>query len=335
MLLTCFADEKRCSLGGEGETRSSSPGSQHAEQFSTTISPPRKISEICNMTDDNKKYYITQSNLRKLVFRAGLVEHNLSKLYERIYDQQDLKDYFSIAEAQHLHSLALFLQQSEDYLIELTTKTNQSGKKSHDSSFVFVSGPPKFHKDGTCETLTKDFNNFEIPEEIKARGQASVADFREFASKNRRLLGEGKEDVFLNRLQRQFHLSSSIGKVSFVNSGRSLLPGHDVNYTLEQFAVEIKKAVHQIEAIRKTEEGARAFASHIYAPPTRLLKTSALDPIARQVLEHKRDLIELVTAYVTKKHTGGDRIFSGHLLSAYGFQPCGMCCQDEIGFDLS
>ena len=47
------------------------------------------------MNEVHKKYYITQSNLRKLVFKAGIVERDLSNLYEDIFDRVDLRQYVS------------------------------------------------------------------------------------------------------------------------------------------------------------------------------------------------------------------------------------------------
>ena len=287
------------------------------------------------MNEVHKKYYITQSNLRKLVFKAGIVERDLSNLYEDIFDRVDLRQYVSTHEAQRLHAIAFFLQQSEDYLAKLAATIKTAPQRMHDSPFVFVSGLPKYHRDETCETLSQDFNNFEIPTEITARGSAAVAEFRDFASKNRKLLNEGKEDVFLNRLQRQFHLQHPIGKVSFVNSGRTLLPEHDGDNNLEQIAVRIEGTIARLEAIRETADGAQVFKSHIYAPASRILRTDNLSPLAKQLLEHKKTLIDLVTEYVTVKHHGSDRTFSEHLLRLYEFEPCGICCKDEVAFDLS
>ena len=119
-----------------------------------------------------------------------------------------------------------------------------------------------------------------------------------------------------------------------MNSGRSLLPEQGSDNSLEQIASRIQDTVARIEAIRATADGAQVFKTHIYAPPSRTLRTGNLSPLAKQMLEHKRNLIDLVTEYVTVKHHGRDRTFSEHLLRLYEFEPCGKCCKDEIAFAL-
>lgn len=48
-----------------------------------------------------------------------------------------------------------------------------------------------------------------------------LKNFIEFAAKNRKLLGEGKEDLFLQNLKTTFNLRSAISRVIFLNSGNT------------------------------------------------------------------------------------------------------------------
>lgn len=285
--------------------------------------------------NNQNSYYITQSNLKKLAFRSEIIENNLSNLYETIYDRQDLRGYVSKSEAQQLGTLATFLQQSEDQLIQLASRSKSPASSTQSSSLIFVSGPPKYHKDATCDTLTRDFENFEIPEQIRVRGKDAVEAFRNFAKANRKLLNEGKEDVFILRLKRQFNLTSDIGKISFSNSGKTMVQKDDSTIDLGQLVINIRQAVDQMETLRATEEGTKALESYKYAPASKLLRSNDLAPYERQVLEYKRDLLALVTEYVIRKHNINGSVFSQRLLEVYGFTPCGVCCSDDVGFDLS
>ena len=285
--------------------------------------------------NEHAKYHITQSNLRKLVYRSGVVERDLSNLYEIIQDFK-LRDLLSSTEMRNLGSLSSFLLKSEAYLLDLAKQSKASSSVANQaSSMIFVSGAPKYHKDNTCKTLTKDFENFEIPVEILQRGDSAVRDFREFATINRKLLNEGKEDIFRLRLKSQFHLTSDIGKVSFTNSGRAPLPVSSFGTDLNQLAAAIVTAAARVESLRETEEGAKALQNYRFASPSRLTQGGELNACERQVLERKRDLIALVTEYVVRKHNGDGTVFSQQLLEVYGFEPCGICCANDSHLDFS
>lgn len=282
--------------------------------------------------EQQKKYYITQSNLKKLVYRTGVANQVVSDAYDEIYDEIDLRDFVSSKEAQQLAALAAFLKKSEQELVALAAQSKPALSNTKNNPFVFLSGSPKYHKDETCETLSKDFENFEIPEEIKMRGENEIQSFRDFAKSNRKLINDGREDVFLQRLKNQFRLRFPIDKVSFSNSGQTQTPQYE-GADLCQLSTSVKQAFDRLAELQESEEGAKALRSHRYAP-LRLLREKNLGPTERLVLERKRELIDFVTKYIVAKYKPTNGLFSQRMLQVYGFEPCAVCCDDEKGFDL-
>lgn len=283
-----------------------------------------------------EKYFITSSNFKKLVFASKIWIHSeISEVYREIFDKANVSNLINHNEARRIRKVILFLQESEERLISLEAQNKfTSGRKPLNSStgnFLFESGPPKYHTSSSCETLSKDFDNFEVPEEVISRGEDEVKAFRDFARANRKLLGEGKEDIFLLRLQNQFSLHSRIGKVSFPNSGKIDVPSQTIQISPNEIADKIEVAIEVLNSFRATPEGLVAFKKLMYAPINRLHDSElSFTEVERSLLEGKRNLINLIMQYHIQKHRGGNTTFSAKLLEMYGFKACGSCCEDNI-----
>lgn len=282
------------------------------------------------------KYFITSSNFKKLV-QASRIEVNdsITDVYREIYNTTDLSKILNHNEARRIRKSTLFLQESEARLLELEKlnkfKTTQSRQTASANKFIFESGAPKYHTSSSCETLTRDFDNFEIPEEIRLRGENEINAFKDFAKANRKLLGEGKEDIFLLRLQNQFNLKSRIDKVSFPNSGKIDMPMQHGHAHLSEIIAKIEVTIEILNSFTATEEGRHAIKKLMYAPQRILYDEEiSLSDIERTLLETKRDLINLILQYHTQKNMGGTTTFSASLLEFYGFKPCGICCKENI-----
>lgn len=276
-------------------------------------------------------YYITASNFRKLIYRSVVkIDRPISEVYKEIYEGADLAPFLNHKEARKVRKSMIFLQEADAVLIamekaNLEQQKQQNSLDSH-SKFLFVSGPPKYHVNNACETLSKDFDNFEVPEEIEARGSAEIRSFRKFAQQNRKLLGEGREDVFLLRLKNKFNLISHMGRVSLPNSGGVTAPVADASVGLDGLTSKIEELIEKLESFKTTEEGKMAIKAYMYASVSTLTDSRNLTDAASNLLENKRDLINLVLEYHVHKHKGGNVSFSADLLALHGFEPCGTCC---------
>lgn len=287
------------------------------------------------MTDVNR-YFLTTSNFRKLVYKSHVeVGENIVEAYRQVFEGADLMPYLNHNEVKTLLKSILFLQKSEDALsiLEKEGQKKFAERKRLDSpsKFLFVAGAPKYHAKSNCETLQADFENFEVPEEISSRGAGEVKSFREFALKNRKLLSEGREDVFQMRLRSQYRLTQPLGKVSAPNSGTSPW-GMDNEIKIDEIVARIHKAINKIESFKESEEGNKAYEAYMYASTKILFSEGGMDSVKRQLLEAKRELIGLIVDYHVKKEMGGSVTYSEELLKLFGFEPCRVCCPVNLAF---
>jgi len=283
---------------------------------------------------EHHKYYLTTSNFRKLVFKSHIeVEDDIMAAFREVFEDADLAPYLSHKEVKSLLKCIIFLQKSDEVLAKMEKQSQEriADKKRLDypNKFLFVAGAPKYHFSGGCKTLGADFENFEVPDEVQNRGPEEMKKFREFALENRKLLSEGREDVFCLRLKNQFHLTQPLGKVSAPNSGTSSLAVND-EIKIDDVVASIHKTIAKLEDFRATEEGRK----YMYASTKALYDSKKLGNIERELLETKRELINLVLNYHVKKEKGGAVTYSAELLKLFGFEPCGVCCQEEVRFDL-
>lgn len=255
--------------------------------------------------------------------------------YRQVFEGADLTPYLNHKEVKSLLKSILFLQKSESALTALEKasqkRIEQSKRLDSPSNFLFVAGAPKYHANSNCETLQADFENFEVPEEISNRGPEEVKSFREFALLNRRLLTEGREDVFQLRLKNQFHLKQPLGKISAPNSGASSLSMEN-QLGIDEVVARIHKSIQKIESFKGTEDGAKAVKKFMYSSTKSLFSGGNLSDVERELLETKRELINLILDYHIKKEAGGSVTYSEDLLRLYGFEPCRVCCPIDLGF---
>jgi len=287
--------------------------------------------------NEEKKYYITTSNFKKLVYRSEMrIETDISEIYRKAYDKADLSPYISHKEAQTIRKGVLFLKQTDEHLVSLQKRHQANIQRLKNlespSNFLFVAGAPKYHVDDTCETLSNDFDNFEVPEEILNRNKEDLKKFREFGVKNRKLLTEGKEDLFLRSLKTTFNLKSDISRVVLPNSGKTSFYRPSELSGVDDVISQIEQLIERMENLRNTVEGEMVFKKYIYASTKILISDKNLSVTARDLLEVKRNLINLVLQYNAINNERGDMTFSASLLELFGFKPCGKCCAE---FDLT
>lgn len=297
---------------------------------------PHNFYEV-NKMNQEKKYYVTTSNFKNIVLRSEIqIESDIFEIYKKAYDKIDLSSYINYKEAQSIRKSAIFLEQTDELLISLQQKNEEKIQRRKNlessSNFLFVAGAPKYHIDDTCKTLSNDFANFEVPEEILIRSKEDVKKFREFAIKNRKILTEGKEDLFLQSLKTTFSLQSDISKIVLPNSGRTNFHKPSEIASIDDVTLRIEKLIHEIELLRKTDEGEKVFKNYVFASTKKLISDKNLSDTARELLEIKRHLINSVLQYNAMKNARGDLTFSASLLKLYGFEPCGICCSE---FDLT
>lgn len=284
------------------------------------------------------KYAITTSNFKKLVQRTKIeIEEDIITTFKSIYAETNLRPYINNNEATDIRKLAEFLVNTEKYGSALQKQREKSalpiGNKATSNHYLFTSASvaPSYHKGIDCKTLANDFENFEIPLEIRSKGDDEIIRFRNFARDNRGLLKNGKEYLFIQRLKDEFRLKCDINKISFHNSGKVEVSKMSTPNIKENIAQIIEK----LEEIRATEHGRLSIKKYMFAPSTaaRALRLNEnLNDTDREILEHKKNLLDLIIEFNIQKSDGLS--FSENLLQFYGFKKCGVCFSDETRFEL-
>ena len=101
---------------------------------------------------------------------------------------------------------------------------------------------------------------------------------------------------------------------------------------IDEVVARIHKAIQKIESFKQTEDGAKAVKNFMYSSTKSLFSGVNLSDTERELLETKRELINLILDYHVKKEAGGSVTYSEDLLRLYGFEPCRVCCPIDLGF---
>ncbi len=284
------------------------------------------------------KYAITTSNFKKLVQRTKVeIEEDIITTFKSIYSETNLRPYLNQKEATDIRKLTEFLVNTEKYDSALQKQREKialpvaNNATSNHYLFTSASVAPSYHKSVDCKTLANDFENFEIPLEIRNKGNDEVNRFRNFAKENRGLLKNDREYLFIQKLKDEFRLKCDINKISFHNSGKVEVS----KMSTPNIKENISQIIKRLEEIRATEDGMQSITKYMFAPSTAaraLRENENLNETDREVLEHKKNLLDLIIEFNIQKSDGLN--FSETLLQFYGFKKCGICFSDEMRFEL-
>ena len=195
--------------------------------------------------------YITKQNFNKILPLKERIIIPDEKTLDTVY-KKSLRGILSTPEVGLLYILKEFYSNKE-FALERYKKIRVEDNKK----FVYVSRNPSYHYDINCKNLSSDFVNFEIPEEIKARGDHEIFLFREFYKKNSHLLKE-KNDIFTMRLKIEFKLANTPSKVEFDNSGRKEVTNIDLN----ELEKQIDKLIFRSEECRNKDPETKGLKLH-------------------------------------------------------------------------
>lgn len=265
----------------------------------------------------NEEAYITKSNLKSIIMK---VYANPSKEdIEGIY-KEDLNHILSLKELAALFILKEAYAEKEFDLEKYMRKHKRDTK-----SFVFEGGSPSYHTNPFCEKLNSSFTNFELPEEIKAKGEEEIIRFRRFFIENASLL-KSDEARFFKKLEATFFLTQPLSKVSFDNSGYQEIK----NLDLKELESKIDSLLFDADQFRNKDEETKkkikdkGYGTHI-TPEAKIPGTALYEWHNK----YKTGLKELLEEYFRVKFNP-ELKFDGNLLESLGFISCKSCSQDSI-----
>ncbi len=202
--------------------------------------------------------------------------------------------------------------------------------------YVFEGGKPAYHYDATCERLTSNFTNFEIPAEIKEKGYEEVQRFRKWFKQSMYLME--KPEIFTMRLFHAFNIQVNPKAIEYDNSGveeKENLNLRELEKRIDRILRDAGQFWHQNldkqAIIRRFQKYTFLGYKHeeIYNNDTGLSDLELKDFLKLYDIQFKRPLRDLLIEYYRVKLNPSLQ-FEGRLLEQLGFKPC-KSCQGDMG----
>lgn len=192
--------------------------------------------------------FITSYNTHKIVTRNNFKNVNLAGQVYRF------KLYmFSKYEENCLLAIQELMKNPENYFKHIYDPIVINNSKK----YVYKEHQPAYHIYKDCKRLHSDFTNFELPQEIKERGDLEIERFRKWFSENQYLLET--PDVFVMRLKLAFGISYNPKSIIYENSGFAEVKNYSVEELENKIDFHIKEAGRYFYAEEKNTKILRAF----------------------------------------------------------------------------
>ena len=271
--------------------------------------------------------YITSHNAYKIVNRNNFKNIKLSgEVYKyKLY-------IFSQYEENSLLAIQELFKNPEKYFNEIYNPMVVFDSKK----YVYKEQQPAYHTSTDCPRLHSDFSNFELPEEIKERGDAEIERFRAWFIENRYLLEDPVSFAF--RLKMAFNIEYNPKAINYENSGFS----ENKNYSLEQLENEIDSLIKEAGRYYYDNEKNTAilkifgkYSGCAYSDnPLYNNYTGYSDDVVKSFLKEyhtrfKVPLKKLLIEYYRIKFNP-DLKFAETFMEVLGFRKCGTCKKREL-----
>ena len=127
--------------------------------------------------------FLTNYNLSQLSQKLEInVDVSLEMFLEHIYDDKEIYLVLNKREIEFLFKYKMLLDDEKKFVVEYY---NEVPEKVDTKNFVFnKGGKMKYHLSSECKLLSKDYLDFNIPEEIKARGDIAIQEYRDWFNSN-------------------------------------------------------------------------------------------------------------------------------------------------------
>jgi hypothetical protein len=291
---------------------------------------PKFNIELKHQTNFKKKneklYYITNANLKRILFRIERSDIN--------YESEVWKikiDFLNKLEKKNILVYKYFFEYQDIFLEKYKYLQPREDK------YVY-NNPSAYHDDNTCEKLLSDFNNYEIPESIRTKKEHEL--YRKWFNENLRLLEKNRPE--LDDLFKQNHYSKwgcYPIKVDLNNAGVYEYE----NLTLSELETLIDETLEEAKAFINSSKVNLDILSHLgqvsynYKDLTKIKNREGLnydDTTISMVLQYfelkiKRPLKNHLKEYYRIKNNP-NLMFTSHLLSELGLKYCSSCNGKQI-----
>lgn len=273
--------------------------------------------------------HITISNSKRLV--RTLSEITLNEIEIAIY-KKDIY-FFNQKERAMLKGIREFIRDPENF----KTQYYNPIVIKDSLKYVYPESRPAYHKDNSCDRLNAHFSNFEIPLEIRKRGEAAVKEFRLWFAKNKHLL-ETSPKIFIERMQTDFSIGGEIDpkSIDYSNSGSEEQRNYSVQDLENQVDGILREAGKYYRENPDKQQLIKRFGKltflaythgNIYTNDSCLNDDELKDFLKIYEEKFKKPVKELLLEYYRLLHNP-DMTFDATLLDKLGFKPCGSCFGD-------
>jgi len=267
--------------------------------------------------------YITQYNLKKIIFNSDIKDLMIDgEIYKFPFYN------FSKYEKNQLLAIKELMKSPDSYFTEIY----KPYKTIDTYSYVYEGKQPAFHKTSVCPRLKSNFTNFEIPTEIKDKGQETVIEFRVWFETVKHLL-ENKPDVFVERLRLRWAIVTNPKALDYDNSGCISIE----NLTQEEIEAKIDSLIKEAGRFFYKDDKNKIILRRFGKLTFLAYKTEEIynndtgysDKEVRELLkyyneEFKKPLKKYLIEYYRHKYNP-EIIIEGYHLDHLGFKSCSHC----------
>lgn len=272
--------------------------------------------------------YITRSNALKIIAKSNFNDIEFSgQVYKyKLY-------LFGKHEENGLLAIQELFKNPEHYFTEIYRPIIVVDSKK----YVFKEQKPCYHSFDDCERLHSDYSNFELPEEIKARGDVEIERFRLWFIENIELL-KNNPVAFVFRLEMAFKIKYNPKAVNFENGGFVEIQDYSLLQLEEKIDMLVKSAGRYYYQNEKNKIILKQFGgisgisfsdNQLYNNNTGYSDFEVKSFLKTYHIDFKLPLKRLLIEYYRIK-LNPDLKIKSNLLEALGFRKCGACKKVEL-----
>lgn len=261
--------------------------------------------------------------ISKFLSMVSLIDQKNSR-----FNINDLyKSSLTVLSIKERERLALVRELFKNPEIQVSLKYNKFVKPVKSYRFVRESSGSSYHTDESCSRLNSDYENYEIPDEIKKRGDAECQRYISWFLSHEYLLAEiGGHEKFIFARNSLFDLKDKdIGEVHENNSGVTYVE----NINLESLERDIDNLLEKAKAFKRAPLNVDVMID--YADES---KTTGLNDKSQAILNEwdgiKSAIKGKMITYLMVKFNP-KLSFSKTLLEQIGFKKCSFCAEKTFG----
>lgn len=199
-------------------------------------------------------------------------------------------------------------------------------------TMVYPERSPSYHKTINCKALNREYENFQIPAEIRERGVNEVKKFRNWFSLNSDKLSTNLHG-FHRELTQEFKLKNEpeyLARITTPNSGAGQMQNTNISEVEKQLDELLKSAEEYKNKSPEIRLTINKYGYKSHCPPEEESYPEE-NKIIRVWHQRKTDIKKIVFLYFMIKFNP-DLKMSENILDSLGLKKCPLCYKDKDQF---